>query len=274
MTLAYPQILTIDQTLQKDLILIQQTIAKLLEPVIASIKTDTKTHLQSKILSKFSLKLSRSNILLSLLDKLNKLDKSAKYQATKNNATIYCVIIELLNLATKIHNIITDEHTTNSKITKISVPQAILFGDLIFTIAFEQIAEINNLEVIQIFFNSAKTMVLNEAKLSAFQPHHKHDLDIVHLIAITEDKYWPLYNQILYLLGLTQNNKIILLLKQINKVSTLNKIINQEIIFNNQITQEIYFSSRKNIYLAKLTEILKLTKQNLKNEKFIYNIFE
>lgn len=224
--------------------LLQDSFKKLALPT-ASLRLFSKYHIQAKFL--------RSNLLLNLL-----IASDDNYHNTHHDKVItYCVIIELLHIANKVHDMIEPNQKINSISSyNLTLSQAVLLGDLIFTIAFEQIIKIADQKILEQFSYSTKTMAYFEAKLSELRTS---DLDTI--ISVVEQKHWPLYQNIIYLLEHTDEYRvkpcqpeIITVIKNINKINIVNKIINQQITFNQPLDNLLY--SEKNYYLLDLTKNL------------------
>lgn len=170
--------------------------------VINLLKTNSPFKSRLKLISSFNynklnLKYTRTNLLVNLLD------KSSSNNLEKHNKliTTYCVILELLNLASKIHDIVNNNNKCSSiKLTlNLSPAQAILVGDLIFTIAFEQILSLNNIEIQNHFASTTEQMALAQAKLQSYtslkHEESNHSLEQNLLF----NKNWPLFNSIIFL---------------------------------------------------------------------------
>ncbi len=248
-------------TLSQDLQIISNKIYQLLNTV------DTSAMINKSVLNLFHVsgkfKLKRSEIALCLLvsrqSSIDTLVDDSTGFLEHNEILNYCVILELLNLATKIHSLVPFELKHNNKKNnlnlsvfsyKTNVSQLILIGDYLFTIAFEQIAEMNNGDILQQFSSTAKSLVINEAVLNAYQPNLDNNpnlqLEILHLISIIKNKYSPLYHQIIYLLNnqhKTQSPWIAVLLNNMNTFFVIKKLINKTITLNPSVTHLLYSQS-------------------------------
>jgi hypothetical protein len=196
----------------------------------------------------------RSNILLSFLTN----STSSNNQIPEEQFIVtYCVILELLNIATNIHSLIADKHNNILSIANISISleQAILIGDLIFTIAFEKMASLDNIKILEFFSSATQQMALYEAKISEFMSSHEtqianleinSDNNIELLIELIEQKYSPLYNAITFFLNnfnvnLTKIDTIFI--GNLNKINILNKLIKKN-IYTNEIFSALLYSQQ------------------------------
>lgn len=226
-------------------------------------------------------KFSKSRILLTLVSTKNNLYTNFIRQ---EDVITYCVIIELIHIATKIHDLI--QHNQQDNIIKIfnkqiTVAQAILIGDLVFTLAFEQMIAINNQEILEHFASVTKNMALFESKLSEL------NLSSDQILLLAEKKHWPLYSSIIYLISkyldfdpLILNNvipELELYITNINKINVINKIINKKIILNQESSNYI-FNDPENKPIINLKNKLDLlvlnTENNLDYLRLNNNYFE
>lgn len=139
---------------------------------------------------------TRSRLLLDLLKEF--------YSSINNPQNIsidfitkYCLIIELLNIATKIHDSIEQNAKINTKY-KLSTEQAILIGDLIFTISFEYMVSLNNQEILEYFSDTTQEMALQQAILSEYQQANQSSLDPAKLAELVKNKNRPLFDSIIF----------------------------------------------------------------------------
>lgn len=263
----------LNNQISQDLQIISNKIYRLLNTV------DTLAISSKSILNLFHVsgkfKLKKSEIALCLLASrqfsIDILTPSSADTLEHSEILDYCVILELLNLATKIHTLVPFDLQNNDRNNKLdlsvfgyktNVSQIILIGDYLFTLAFEQIAEMNNGDLLQQFSSTAKSLVINEAILNSYQPNLGNpnlELEISNLISIVKNKYSPLYYQITYLLNNQHKNQspsIAVLLDDINTFFVIKKLINKTITLNPYITHLLYsisvISSEANIILHKL----------------------
>lgn len=161
--------------------------------------------------------LSRTKLLLEIIDGL-----SQEHTINIDNAftTTYCLIIELLNIATKIHDSVLDHDNNKNNKYKLSTEQAILIGDLIFTLAFEKMLELDDQDVLEHFANTTQTMALKQANISEAVNPSKAEYQ-----KLLKEKSWPLFNSIYYFFEIT-------LINFDNKDTILNKILGQLKQFN------------------------------------------
>jgi len=232
--------------------LIQQKIHDLL--LSANIKKQSSFLFKSYIFKPFfKPNFLKSRVLLTLLAINQEHDYNYDLDYDFDNIISYCVIIELIHIATKIHDFIQYDQT-NSKIIllendlKLTVAQAILLGDLVLTLAFDHVTVMNNPGVLDHFATVAKNWALFETELSEFiptTPPQHQNIILTNIIALVEKKHWSLYTSIIYFLSsipivIKLKLELELYIKNINKINILSKIIKNKIIFNKDIINYIF----------------------------------
>lgn len=241
----------IDQNIE----IIKQRITDLLKPFYQNLNVNfnKKIKMANKISSP---KLLTSKLLLTLNKIINNTDIAyINYEQLID----YCIVIELINIATKIHNKI-QHNAQNDQVnisnmrffhTQITMTQAILLGDAIYTLAFEQMVAINKQEILEHFVRVTKDMAFFEARLSEYllsESNLESDQDLSNIINLVEQKFWPLYSSIIFILDkISVNNsdkpaKINFYIQNINTINSLNKILNKKINFSPSINNFIYHS--------------------------------
>lgn len=195
----------------------------------------------------------RSKLLFSILEECT---EAHIIKNQKNLITKFCVIVELLNIANKIHDLIDNRKPNKSKLSinkliNISLEQAILLGDLVFTLAFEQMSIINQDIIFKHFANTTQSMALFEAKLLSYDlnqnsKHKSSDQVFNEVMALIENKHWPLFNSILFLIKLinpdveTNNTKYTQIEKKLiayNKKYACNKVITKQLILKQDLDE-------------------------------------
>ena len=231
---------------QKIIDLLQANFKKLAIPAL-SLKLFAKYHIKPKFL--------RSNLLVCLAPELGYTDDPINDE----RLMLYCVIIELLHIANKIHDSINNIAANNQY--NLSLPQAILLGDLIFTIAFEQITSIGHQEILEQFSQSTKNIALCEAKLSECET-----LDLNTIILLIEQKQWPLFNNIIFFLE--QYSKadpiIISVIKNINSINVRSKLLQTNITLP-PILHDFLYLNKKNTQIINtdMQSVIADTKVNI-----------
>lgn len=226
-----------------------QNIDKLLE----TIKKYQGNKLNSYILTS-SLKpsLSRTKLLLAILQDINLLINKntnnhivTNFNLNNNFIIYYCSTIELLHMASQIHSLVESNYQELIKnnivyktLANISEEQAILIGDLIFTIAFEQMLKLEDHKVLEYFSSVTQEMATAEANISEYNGSTKQE--VLNLIF---NKHWALYKAILFffneLLGL--NSVDIEQTIKANLIKNLEKkLINKQLIVPANLNDLLY----------------------------------
>lgn len=242
---------------KKYLRLINQQLLELIPKSLTNLQL-TPDYLNKYFFGK-SQKNLRSNILLSFLTNST---NSCNQIPEEQFIVTYCVILELLNIATKIHSLIADKKNNILSIANISISleQAILIGDLIFTIAFEKMASLDNIKILEFFSSATQQMVLYEAKIAEVM--RSDDTQIVNielLIELIQQKYSPLYNAITFFL---KNFNIILtkidyiFIGNLNKISILNKLVKKNIYTNEIFSALLYSEQNLNKISFRLSKLI------------------
>ncbi len=240
---------------QKILSLLESNFNKLAMPA-TSLKLFSKYHIKPKFL--------RSNLLVCMLQ-----STSYNNEASRDEQLIdYCAIIELLHIANKIHDSIDSLNKPN--IYNLSLAQAILLGDLIFTIAFEQITALTDQNILQQFSLTTKNTAYYEAKLSEYQ-----NLELYSIVDLIEQKQWPLYNNIItFLQQYSPVSPIITsILKNINSINVRSKLLSQGIAVNSVVFNYLYLNDAASIAIQETlaNELKILTQQTQKSIEQHFN---
>lgn len=162
--------------------LLKKTIDKNLHLLLkdACNKIDNTT--SSVIVKLFKINCTRSKLLINLLE----------HEASVDFIVNYSIVIELLNLASQMHGIIESSYNIIG-FKQLSIEKIILIGDLLFTIAFEQMLKLNNNAALEHFAETTQEMSIHEAILTEYSGVNTHEL-----LELIEKKYWPLFNSILF----------------------------------------------------------------------------
>lgn len=166
----------------------------------------------------------------------------------------YSVIIELLNIASETHNLINHNNIKSSIIKKISTEQLILIGDLIYTIVFKKLMDLNCSQALNIFSENTKKMAIAEAKIDDLYNNTDNKYNIENIINISSQKSMALFDCINQLFSkiLDINNKDLYiddLLVKTNMIYTLDKILDKKIVYNKHVQDFIY--NKNNIEIIK-----------------------
>ncbi len=196
----------------------------------------------------------RSSLLIKLLEEFT---NPAVIKTQEVLITHFCVIVELLNIANKIHDLIENNITTNAKLSitkgkQLSLDQAILLGDLVFTLTFEQMSIINQEIIYDHFAKTTQDMALYEANLLMYEINHNNKHKTNHqitneIIELIENKHWPLFNSLLFIFKLinqdsndSKNQKIKQNLTAYNKEYCLKKILTKKVILKDDLCNYLY----------------------------------
>lgn len=154
---------------------------------------------------------TRSKFLIDIFNKFN-----INPEIINNNKKLiidFCVIIELLNIAYKVHDLIKDNNGAQiniSKLHSIDLEQTVLIGDLIFTLAFEQMSKIGIIEIYHHFADTTQNMALAEANLLEFKNIKKVTIEnqahLDEINTLIAQKHWPLFNSLLFILDFLSLN--------------------------------------------------------------------
>lgn len=150
--------------------------------------------------------ISRSNYYNLLTQMTNSPKLITAKPLERQKLITFCTIIELLNIAIISHDLINNDNTINNSnktipisLTRQNTDKAILLGDLIYTIAFDQMLLLNEQAILEHFAKTTQNMALAEAKICSSEINHMNCKRSATLNKqLISEKYWPLFNSIIF----------------------------------------------------------------------------